>query len=179
MVAGILPRWSHYMAPSKAVSGKDFGKRLKELREAHHWSQPRLTMRSGVPTPTIANYEAGKVESPGRDKIVALAMALDWPGGVDVALALAGEGPLSAEERQFLPAPVDLFAEVTQLWPRLSPRVQAAILELLNAICEPHGPTRTVTRDPAARSRSKTITTPREPSVGTTWSDQARSEARR
>lgn len=163
------------MAPSGDVSGKDFGKRLKELREAHHWSQPRLTVKSGVPTPTIANYEAGKVQSPGRDKIVALAAALDWPGGVNVALALAGEGPLSAEEQQFLPAPVNLFAEVTKIWPQLSPRLQAAITEMLRAICEPQG---SMGPDPAASrlSKSKTITTPREPEEGPVEPDQTRCE---
>jgi hypothetical protein len=98
-------------------------------------------------------------------------MALDWPDGPDAALALVGEGPLSAEEQQFLPAPVDLFDDVTRLWPNLSPRLQAAIVELLNAICEPHGP---MTPDPATRSRSKTITTPRESAAGAKWPDQTR-----
>jgi hypothetical protein len=133
-----------------------------------------LTVKSGVPTPTIANYEAGKVESPGRDKIVALAAALDWPGGVDAALALAGEGPLSAEECRFMPAPVDLFDEVTQVWPQLSPRLQSALTELLRAICEPHGP---MGPDPANRGRSKTIGTPQEPQDGNGPVDRTRAES--
>lgn len=122
-----------------------------------------------MPAPTIRKYEAGLVDSPGRGNITALAAALDWPGGLNVALALVGEAPLSAEEQQWLPAPVDLFADVTRIWPDLTPRIQAAVWELLQAICEPQGPHRRQNhptgRDPAATVKTRVVGAPREPSL--------------
>lgn len=126
-----------------------------------------------MPVATIRKYEAGQIDGPGRGNVTALAAAVDWPGGLDVALALVGEGPLSAEERRFLPAPVDLFGEVTKIWPQLSPRLQAAITEMLRAICEPHG---VAGPDPANRGRSKTISTPHEPADGNGPVDRTRAE---
>lgn len=121
-----------------------------------------------MPVPTIRKYEAGLVDGPGRGNVTALAAALDWPGGLDVALELVGESPLNDEERRWLPAPVNLFADVTRIWPDLTPRVQAAIWELLQAICEPQGPHRRENRptgpDPAARSKTRVVGSPREPS---------------
>jgi transcriptional regulator with XRE-family HTH domain len=156
------------------MGAEDFGHLLRRHRTVRRWSQPELARRAGVPKGTIVAYEAARVVKPGRANVVSLALALDWPGGPDAALALVGEGPLSAEERQFLPAPVDLFDDVTRIWSQLSPRLQAAVVELLNAICEPQGPANPAGSDPAARSRSKTITTPRESAAGTRWPDQSR-----
>lgn len=161
------------MALSGEVGAEDFGHLLRRRRDARRWSQPELARRSGVPKGTIAAYEAAKVVNPGRANVVSLALALDWPNGPDAALAMVGEGPLSAEERQFLPAPVDLFDEVTQVWPDLSPRLQAALTELLRAICEPHGP---MGPDPANRGRSRTIGTPQEPTKENGPADHTRSE---
>lgn len=131
-----------------------------------------------MPKGTIAAYEAAKVVNPGRKNIVRLALALNWPAGPDAALKLVDEDPLTAQEREFLPVPVDLFDEVTRVWPQLSPRLQAAIAELLRAICEPQGP---MVPDPAAGrlSKSKTITTPQEPGTGRAREDRTRSEYRR
>lgn len=166
------------MALSGGVGAEEFGHLLRTRREARRWSQPELARRSGVPKGTIAAYEAAKVVNPGRKNIVRLALALNWPAGPDAALKLVNENPLTGQEREFLPAPVDLFDEVTRVWPHLSPRLQAAITELLRAICEPQGP---MGPDPVAGrlSKSKIITTPQESAGGPVLPDQTRSEYRR
>src|SRR5436309_10009972 len=60
--------------------GMRFGERLKGLREAAGLSQARLAQASGIPLPTLRDYEQGKRRrDPGYEFVLRICRALDLP----------------------------------------------------------------------------------------------------
>jgi len=79
------------------ISNKEFGKRLKECREAMGLSQRELALKSNVSHANISRYEKGE-HGAGREAATRLASALNvsafWLIGADVAKhAIEGEWP--------------------------------------------------------------------------------------
>lgn len=54
----------------------EFGKRLRELRDARGWTQEQLAERAKVPAAMISHFETGVRGAPSADNLVKLANAL-------------------------------------------------------------------------------------------------------
>jgi transcriptional regulator with XRE-family HTH domain len=101
------------------------GVRVRELREARHWTEEELSRRAGVPRAWLSMVEQGISDHPTGDSLVRLAQAL----GVSVDYLTAGVTDATATETTTpglagLPLPVveDVQVVIAAAW--RSPQAQ-------------------------------------------------------
>jgi transcriptional regulator with XRE-family HTH domain/SOS-response transcriptional repressor LexA len=68
------------------LDARGLGQRIAALRRAHGWSQRRLAEAAGVSHGYIALLELGRLPSPGKPRLDAIARALDLPSSDALAV---------------------------------------------------------------------------------------------
>jgi transcriptional regulator with XRE-family HTH domain len=100
------------MTETLAVDAKEIGRRVRALREGKGWSLRDLAGRCGLSRSSISDVERAVSESPGIEKLAAIARGLGV--GIDTLISPIGERPGSELEaradaiaREWLGLPAD------------------------------------------------------------------------
>jgi XRE family transcriptional regulator of biofilm formation len=72
-----------------------FGQRIKELREARHWSQAELSRRTGIKSGQLSQIESGLRNNPTLETLEIFAAAFDM-SLAEFVIALTAE-PIEAK----------------------------------------------------------------------------------
>ena len=138
-------------------------RRIKELRRAAGFTQQDLSMASGLSRSYISRLEMGDIMLPSRDRLRALAAALNTTMG-DLLHAAGFHGTDSGTEATELP---DLCTYLRRKYGIHDPRTCQAIETILEAICNvPATGTTSTTSTTSTRYEGTARPEPREGFAG-------------
>lgn len=123
-VTSQFPRNRHSVANWMAEMDRQRGERIRDLRDAHAWTQRQLADRLGVDPKTVHNWEAGKELNPTnlRELAECLKVSMDYirygdreaPDLSDL-LNSSGQSQLDRVETELAAIRVEIGTQATQL----------------------------------------------------------------